>query len=99
MSSPSHTSTLWARPRLCSSLYERSKSDVIQVDGRSGPGAAHARITPVKSWSTVNRHPARRALRAVLRCGRQPSRSKIARGSGDHQEITGSDDQGKIPAR
>src|SRR6185369_12405559 len=93
------TSMLCARPRRWSSLYERSKSEVIQVDGRSADGAAHARMTPRKSASTVNRQPARRALRPVLRCARQLSRSKIARGSGDHHEITGSDDQGKIPAR
>jgi hypothetical protein len=47
--------------------YDFSKSDVIHVDGRSGDGSAHARMTPAKSRSTVNRHPARRTLRAALR--------------------------------
>ena len=46
-----------------------------------------------------NRQPARRALRAALRCGCQRSRSKIARGSGDHHVNTGSDDHGNTPAR
>ena len=40
---------------------------VIHVDGRSADGCAHARMTPAKSRSTVNRHPARRTLRAALR--------------------------------
>ena len=71
---------------------------VIQVDGQSPPVSAQARMTCSNAASTVKRHPARRAARPTLRWGRQASRSKIARGSGDHQVSTGSDAQGKMPA-
>src|SRR5580698_2918234 len=55
-------------------------------------------MTSSNAASTVKRHPARRPARSTLRWARHPSRSKMARGSGDHQVSTGSDDQGKMPA-
>ena len=75
------------------------KSSLIQVLGRLAPGAAQARITPSKSRSMLNCQAARRIVLRRLRAVRNASSSKIARGSGHHQVISGSEDQGKTPAR
>src|SRR5262245_7409524 len=56
-------------------------------------------MTPAKSWFTEKRQPAPRIRLRKLRDGRNPSRSKIARGSGHHQVMAGTDDHGKMPMR
>ena len=73
-------------------------SGVIQVLRRPRAGAAQPSITRLNARSTVGRNTPVRMTRARLRDTWNPSSSKMARGSGDHQVI-GSTVQGKMPLR